>query len=54
MMDPQCQDTFNRLNNLLINAPLLVYPNFAKSFTLETDASGSGLRAVLAQEWENG
>ena len=52
--NPQCQDTFDHLKNLLVNAPLLVYPDFTKDFVLETDASGSGLGAVLAQEQENG
>ena len=50
LWDSQCQGTFDHLKNLLINSPLLVYPNFAKSFVLETDVSGSGLGAVLAQD----
>lgn len=54
MWDSQCQDTFDHLKNSLINAPLLVYLDFTKSFVLETDASGSGLGSVLTQEQENG
>ena len=49
-----CQDAFHELKRLLINAPLLVFPDFTRPFVLETDASGAGLRAVLAQKQEDG
>lgn len=52
--DGQCQDTFNHLKDLLVTAPLLVYPDFTKNFVLETDASGSGLGAMLVQEQDMG
>ena len=45
---------FDHLKSLLVDAPLLVYPDFTKNFVLETDASDSGLGAVLAQKKENG
>lgn len=45
---------FDHLKSLLVDAPLLVYPDFTKNFVLETDASGSGLRVVLVQKQENG
>ena len=51
---PQCQPTFNKLKNLLTTAPLLAFPKFAEPFLLETDASGAGLGAVLAQTQEDG
>ena len=37
------------LRKALIEAPVLAYPNFTKSFRLETDACVKGLGAVLSQ-----
>ena len=42
------------MKGLLIQAPLLVFPNFTKPFVLETDASGQGLGAILSQQQESG
>ena len=50
----KCEDAFNQLKILLTNAPLLVFPDFKKKFVLETDASGLGLGAVLAQQQDDG
>ncbi|RDY04208.1 Retrovirus-related Pol polyprotein from transposon 17.6, partial [Mucuna pruriens] len=41
---------FNSLEVKLINAPLLVFPNFTKSFEIESDALGISIEVVLMQE----
>ena len=50
---PQCQHSFGALKELLTSAPVLSFPQFDKPFILETDASGLGLGAVLAQRQED-
>ena len=43
-----CQEAFDRLKQLLVNSPLLIFPDFSQGFVMETDGSGVGLGAVLA------
>jgi len=50
--DEDQQTAFEKLKKYLISAPILQYPNFKKPFILHTDASTSGLGAVLAQKNE--
>ena len=50
------REAFERLKHLLCSAPVLAYPRFGsdQSFILETDASYSGLGAILAQTGDDG
>ena len=48
------EDAFTQLKALLIQAPILAFPNFSRDFHLETNASGLGLGAVLMQEQDDG
>ncbi|ELQ75992.1 hypothetical protein, LTR Retrotransposon [Trachipleistophora hominis] len=47
-------EAFAEPNLGLINAQNLKLPEFEKKFTLKTDASNTGLGAVLVQENKNG
>ena len=43
------QDTFDKLRRCLTSAPILAYPDFSRQFILDTDASDTGIGAVLLQ-----
>jgi len=47
--DKEFLDCFGICKNLLINEPILQYPDFSKPFNLTTDASNVALGAVLSQ-----
>lgn len=46
---PEFIMAFEHCKQLLINAPILTYPDFKKQFILTTDASNQALGAVLSQ-----
>ena len=52
--DATCQASFDRLKELLTQAPVLAFPLFDRGFRLDTDALGDGLGAVLSQEQDDG
>lgn len=47
--DPLYIEAFAKCKDLLTNAPILIYPDFEKTFHLTTDASGTAIGAVLSQ-----
>ena len=49
-----CQAAFDKLRNQLISTPNLAFPDYTERFILDTDASDTGLGAVLSQLDEEG
>ena len=47
-------EAFETLKKMCMQAPILSFPDFKKSFLLETDASQKGLGAVLSQKQDGG
>ena len=43
-------EAFNKLKELITNAPVLAYPDFSKPFVIASDASNVGVRAELSQD----
>ena len=50
---PEQQETFETLQRLCTEAPILAYADFKMPFILHTDASGDGLGVVLYQYQDN-
>ena len=48
----ECEEAFCTLKEKLLSAPVAAYPDFSKPFRLYTDASNTGLGAILAQVQE--
>ena len=45
----ECHDAFQELRRRLVSTPILAHPDFSRPFILDTDASDTGLGAVLSQ-----
>ena len=50
MLTAKAEDTFETLKRACLEAPVLAFADFSKSFLLETNANKLGLRAVLPQK----
>lgn len=48
----ECNNSFNKLRDALINPPILQYPDFEKTFILTVDAAKYGIGSVLSQNHE--
>jgi len=46
----QCAEAFRKLKQRLPQAPILAFPDFTKTFVLDTDASNDGIGAVLSKK----
>ena len=47
------ENAFRELKTILINAPMLTFPDYKAPFVVQTDACDDGLGAVLSQKVEN-
>lgn len=47
--DDSCENAFRAIKEYLVSAPVLTCPDFSLPFTIQTDASGYGVGAVLTQ-----
>lgn len=50
----ECSKSFEELKQKLVEAPVLVHPDFNKSFILDVDASQHSIGAVLSQKFDIG
>ena len=50
----ECQHAFDKLRACLVSSPVLSYPDYSRRFVLDTDASDTGIGAVLSQVKDDG
>ena len=48
--DDKCQSNFERLKEILVEAPMLIQPTSGRDYTIYSDASRIGLGCVLMQD----
>ena len=53
-LPPKACEAVQMLKEKILTLPLLVFPDFAKPFLLEMDASKEGLGAILSQKQDDG
>lgn len=51
--DTSCEDSFRKIKDALISAPILACPNFDYPFYVQTDASAYALGCVLTQQYND-
>ncbi|CAC5411602.1 unnamed protein product [Mytilus coruscus] len=49
---PECQESFQKIKDLLMTAPVVAYPADHSGYILDTDACNTGIGAVLSQVQE--
>lgn len=49
-----CQQAFELIRRKLVSPPILAFPDYSKEFILDTDASDTGVGAVLSQVHDDG
>lgn len=50
----QCQAAFDHLRKCLMTTPILAFPDHSRHFMLDTDASDTGIGAILSQVQDDG
>lgn len=53
MWSEECENAFQQLKKMLINAPILKYPDFSKPFKIIVDASDFACGGVLTQSYDD-
>ena len=53
-LPPEAREVVQMLKEKILTSPLMAFPDFAKPFLLEMDASKEGLGAVLSQKRDDG
>lgn len=49
---PEAETAFIKIKSALVSAPILCSPDFSRSFTIQSDASGVAIGGILTQEIE--